>query len=269
MKRFILTLALMIIAAMPACALSMKVSSMQDFTTEKPSDTLKVMVLVRTELDNGMVFEEGTIIKGDIFDVKPPTRGKRNATFKFRPTSYSYNGKMVEIKDNTNFWGKYAPYKELDAAGMTLSAATFVGGQVLKVPFLGQAVSFAKGVVKNPDGNRLKSGATQIYKDSFVSYVEEGKEITLKKDELFMLKFKLKDEEEENENERENRTDEPVNAENTENPPAQEVEIKNQTQPSAPLPSTEAAPAKLEQSTIHSVDPYEVLHEVEASRKDK
>ncbi len=260
MKRFILTLSLMIIAAMPACALSMKVSSMQDFTTEKPSDTLKVMVLVHTELDNGMVFEEGTIIKGDIFDVKPPTRGKRNATFKFRPTSYSYNGKMVEIKNNTNLWGKYAPNKELDAAGMTLSAATFVGGQFLKVPFLGQAVSFAKGVVKNPDGNRLKSGATQIYKDSFVSYVEEGKEITLKKDELFLLKFKVKDEEDENQAD---------NPEEEENAPAQEVEINNQTQPSAPLPSSEASAAKLEQSTIHSVDPYEVLHEVETSRKDK
>lgn len=260
MKRFILTLSLMIIAAMPACALSMKVSSMQDFTTEKPSDTLKVMVLVHTELDNGMVFEEGTIIKGDIFDVKPPTRGKRNATFKFRPTSYSYNGKMVEIKNNTNLWGKYAPYKELDAAGMTLSAATFVGGQFLKVPFLGQAVSFAKGVVKNPDGNRLKSGATQIYKDSFVSYVEEGKEITLKKDELFLLKFKVKDDVEENQAD---------NPEEEENAPAQEVEINNQAQPSAPLPSNEASPVKLEQSKIHSVDPYEVLHEVETSRKDK
>ena len=256
MKKIFITFALFLVCTIPAAALSVKVTAMEDFTTEKPSPTLKVRVLEHVELDNGLVFEDGTVLNGEIFDVKEPTRGKRNATFKFRPTSYSFNGKVTKIKDNETLWAKYAPYKELDAAGMAVSAATFVGEKALNVPFLGQAVSFTKGFVKNPDGNRLKSGAKQIYKDSLFSYVEEGKEITLKKEELFILKFKVKDED-------------TVETEDGEQQPQTSVEspeIPVNDKSAVPLPDN-SAPAEMEQSTIHAVDPYEVLQEVETNSK--
>ena len=38
-------------------------------------------------------------------------------------------------------------------------------------------ISFVDGLVTNPEGNRLKSGAKQVYKDSFLSYVEKGEDI--------------------------------------------------------------------------------------------
>lgn len=261
MKKFYIVLFAFIAVCMPASALSVKVTSMQDFSSEKPSATMKVVTLERAELDNGLVFEEGTVIKGEIFDVKGPTRGKINASFKFRPISYSFNGKMTEIKDNQNIWAKYAPYKPLDKGELAISAVSTTGSMVLKVPGFGQAVSFAKGAVKNPDGNRLKSGATQIYKDSFLSYVEEGKDVNIKKDEMFILKFKVKeDEDAEKEAEAE-----AVDVHKEQTAP---VEIKN-TVPAAPLPKPEVVPAEPEQSNIHAVDPYDVLKEVESAQQTK
>ena len=240
MKKFIIIFYLILATTMPTFALSVKVSSLQDFSTKNPSSTLKVVVLESVNFYDELILEEGTVLKGDIFDVKPPNRGKRDATFKFRPTCYSYNGKIVSI--NSNMWAKYAPYKKLDATGTALSVATFAGGQVLKVPFLGQAVSFVKGVVKNPDDNRIKSGATQIYKDSFVSYIEKGMEISLKKDEMFILKF-------ESENS-------PQDANDSKN------SIEQKTSSTLHLPENSTQPA-IEQSRIHSVEPYEVLQEIE------
>lgn len=63
------------------------------------------------------------------------------------------------------------------------------------IPLLSEGVSFVKGVWKNPENNRLKSGVVQVYKDSPLSYVEEGKDVYITKDTMFLLKFKSSDSE--------------------------------------------------------------------------
>lgn len=250
MKKILLTLSLLVFTACsnPAAAQSLKVSSMQDFTTETPAQTLKVMTLEQATLKNGTVLPEGAIIKGEIFDVRPPMRGKLNATFKFKPLTYSYNGQIVQINDE-EIVAKYAPYKELDKAELATSAVSTAGSFILKIPGFGEAVSFAKGAVKDPEDNRLKSGVKQIYKDSFFSYVEEGKEVILKKDEMFILKFKVKGEKDEE--------------------TAQEAEQNVSTQvPTAPVQTQEQNAVQKEPAPIQPVDPYDVLKEVENNKNN-
>lgn len=259
MKKIIMTLTLIIVTvyANPAHALSVKVASMQDFTSENPTETMKVITLEPAEFKNGLKLPEGTVIKGEIYDVKGPKRGKLNASFRFKPIYYSYNGQKKEITDDV-LVAKYAPYKELDKAELAISAVSTAGSMFLKIPGFGQAVSFTKGAIKDPDNNRLKSGAKQIYKDSFLSYVEEGKEIVLKKDEMFILKFKLKDEPDEEEQA-------PVEEkkENSTEVPIESIPV-NQIAPPTASPTTQTTPMEKTTTPIHSVDPYEVLKEVES-----
>lgn len=180
---------------MPAqCAQSVKVSALTSFNSLKPVSTMKVITLERAEFKNGMVFEEGTVLTGNIFDVKQPKRAKLNASFKFKPTTYLYNGRTGKIED-PNFVAKYAEYKPLDKAGIATSAATTAGGFIFHVPLLSEGVSMVKGMWKNSENNRLKSGVVQVYKDSPLSYIEEGKDIVINKDTMFILKFKSSDSE--------------------------------------------------------------------------
>lgn len=249
MKKALISISLLAftLIAGPVQAQSLKVSALEDFTTEAPAQTLKVMTLEETHLKNGIIIPEGTVIKGEIFDVRPPMRGKLNATFKFKPLTYSYNGQQAQI-NSEEIIAKYAPYKELNKAELATSAVSTAGSMFLKVPGFGQAVSFVKGAAKDPDNNRLKSGVTQIYKDSPLAYLEEGKEVVLKKDEMFILKFKTKEEKEA----------EPKTDTNKANEPAAEKTIV----PTASTKQQVSDPSQAIQP-IHTSDPYEVLKEVD------
>jgi len=177
------------------CAQALKVSAVNDFNTIKPTKTLKVISHEHAEFKNGIVFENGGLIIGEVIDVKQPKRGKRNASFKFKPISYTYNGKTTQISDD-NFIGKYKEYKELNKAEVATKAATTAGGLIFNIPLFSQGVSLIKGMWKNDEDNRLKSGVVQVYKDSPLTYVEEGKDIVIKEDDIFILKFKTSESEE-------------------------------------------------------------------------
>jgi len=181
---------LLAISALPAVAATkIEVESMSNFSTLNPSKTMKVVAHEKVEFENGIIFENGTIITGNIIDVKQPTRGKRNASFKFLATSYTYNGKTTKILDD-EFIGKYIEKKEIDKGNAAISAASTAGGLILGVPGFSQGISMVKGMVKNTEENRLKSGIKQVYKDSPLSYVEEGKDVVIKTGDIFYLKFK-------------------------------------------------------------------------------
>ena len=55
-------------------------------------------------------------------------------------------------------------------------------------------VSFVDGFSENKEDNRLKSGAKQVYDDSFLSYIEYGSEVEIKEgDEFYLVISKKKD----------------------------------------------------------------------------
>lgn len=253
-KNIILAIAAtMLFVSMPAnAAKSVKVTALSEFNSLFPTDQMKVVVVERAEFKNGLIFEDGTILKGEIFDVKQPKRAKRNATFKFRPITYTYNGKVQKIND-PEFVAKYAPYKELDKGAIATSAATTAGGMIFHIPLLSEGVSLVKGMWKNPEDNRLKSGVVQVYKDSPLSYIEEGKDVVITKDTLFVLKFKSSDEEDLDVPADEIKEDTPVNnITNSQQPPVIQEQDDTQAQKAG---------------NIKTPHPDEVLKEVESSSK--
>ena len=171
-------------------ATTVEVEAITPFNSANPPKIMQIAILERVEFENGIVFENGSVVIGDVVDVKQPTRGKRNATFKFQPTSSYYKGKTTKILDS-DFIAKYKEKKPLNKGELALSGATTAGSLLFNIPFLSQGVSLVKGMVKNENGNRLKSGAIQVYKDSPVAYIEEGKDIVLAPNDIFYLKFKV------------------------------------------------------------------------------
>ena len=260
MKKIFLNLLIFSLLTSPALAKSIKVSSLQTFGTENPSETLKVMALETVEFKNGVVFRDGGIIKGKVFDVTDPKRAKRNASFKFMPIEYTYNGKTTVLNDE-EFVARYAPL--MDKGDVAISAASTAGGILLNVPLFGQAVSFVKGAVKDPDENRLKSGVKQIYKDSPLSYIEEGKEVVLTQDSIFVLKFKTgKDDEHEmyeGEPQQEPDTTEEKNSPEEQKPAAEKT----------PLPENIEHEAVMDEPLLKPFDPYAVLREIETKSRKK
>ena len=237
-------------------AKSVKVQAVTEFNSLRPVSTMKVIVLERAEFKNGLVFEDGTLLYGDIIDVKQPKRAKLNASFKFKPVTYTYLGKTKKIED-PEFIAKYAEFKELDKLGIATSAATTAGGMLFHVPLLSQGVSLVKGMWKNPENNRIKSGVVQVYKDSPLSYIEEGKDIEIKKDTVFILKFKSSD------------------AEDLEDNQQEEDNIQEHTPEQNTIPTTNQQPNEKAEdvpvvpTSINIVHPEDVLKEVELNTTQK
>lgn len=198
MKRVILILsALMIIN--PVLAKNVKVEVLDDFSTANPPKTWKVKVMDGFIADNGINVAANTIIEGKIIEVQSPKRLKRNATFKFVPTTY-YN----PIDGSTNivkrdFEGKYSSISEINAKSVAKKGA-ITAGNMLIGSFVAPTVGLVEGAIKNERGNIAKSAAISAYESTPLSYANKGKEIELKKGQVFVMSFKLKNEPEEDEN---------------------------------------------------------------------
>ncbi len=269
------TLIISVVFTLPACAAQkIKVNALTPFNSLDPTDKMKVITLERVEFDNGIVFEDGTVVYGDIIDVKQPKRAKRNASFKFKPTSYLYNGQTYTVND-PEFIAKYVEYKELNKAEIATSAAATAGGIIFHIPLLSEGVSFVKGVIKNPEDNRFKSGAVQVYKDSPLSYIEEGKDIDIHENTMFILKFKSSDledldaeqpDEEQVESQNQSETATPVNI--PEQPADKQINIDNSQQSNdTVVPVVPASDVGNAAEHIIAVDPEKVLREVELNTK--
>lgn len=255
---FLVITALFIISLPVKAATSVEVSAITPFNSLAPVKTMKVVSLQKVEFENGIVFEDGTVIEGEIIDVKQPKRAKLNASFKFQPTSYTYNGRTTKVLD-PDFIAKYTEKKELNKGDLALSAATTAGNIFLKIPMLSQGVSMVKGMVKNPEDNRLKSGVVQVYKDSPLSYVEEGKDVVIHKEDVFYFKFKTHKAED-------------LDAPNNVTP----VEQTQNTNPAEPQGTVNTIPVNtvtppsaetVQKKSIQTIHPDDVLREVELNSK--
>lgn len=196
MKKFIFKVGLIVILCSfvsPAFADRLHVQAMSDFSTFKPVNTITFKALNGIELSHDVKIWGGYVVKARVHEVTPPKRLKRNATFKIVPVSYTDNeGHTYQIKEE--FVGKFSPKFELDKAELAKSAALTVGDYFVKGISLGYHA--VEGAVKNEEGNRAKSSAVSVYKNSPLSYVENGQEIEIKKDDLFSFTFKVEDDDE-------------------------------------------------------------------------
>lgn len=194
MKKFTqLFLALLLSTAVTYAAENVKVSPLEDFNTETPSKTIDVKVLSNAELGKYTLLENDTI-HCEVLDISHATRGKRDASFVVKPVSITtINGENITIDEE---WvGGYSKrvlskeeLKNLDKAELAVNATKSVGNFFVKG--FGQGISFAQGVVENHGEKPIRSGIKKVYKDSPLSYVEKGTELSLTPENTFYFVFK-------------------------------------------------------------------------------
>ena len=168
------------------------VSLVGEFDTAHPAEKIDVRVIEDGTLGTHNL-KTGDILHCNIVKVTDPKRGKRSATFAVCPTSYTSDENKITIEEN--YYGKYADkvlskeeLKKVDKVKVGEKAVLTVGNHFVKG--LTTGVTLAEGMIKNEDGNRIKSGVKKVYKESPPSYVEKGNELKIESGEQFYLKFK-------------------------------------------------------------------------------
>ena len=181
-----------------SAAVQMKVTAVNEFETDKPTKTINVRVNENITLGN-YELKAGDVLKSNVLEVTDPKRGKRDAIFYVQPYAYDSDGVTKNIDET--IYGKYSKtvlskeeLKKFPKLQIAEKAAVTVGSFYIKG--LKQGVSLAKGIITNPDGNRVKSGVQQVYEDSIISYVEKGKELDIKPGDEFYFIFNVEVEEE-------------------------------------------------------------------------
>lgn len=174
-------------------AKTLNVEALSDFSTANPSEYLEVKILDTYVTKNDFVIHAGSIINGKITDVKDPKRLKRNATFKFIPiTYYDYvTEKKYNIKKS--IVGKYTSH-DITPASIAKTGAVAAGNKLIGA-FIGPSVAVVEGAIKNEQDNIAKSAAISVYESSPLSYVEKGKDLEIKKGDVFKINFNLGDDE--------------------------------------------------------------------------
>lgn len=183
MKKFLsLTIIMLLFLTSKAQAQSIKVSAIDDFSSEQSSSVFKVKTIEYNQIQ-GMFFEPGTIISGMVLKVHEPARGKRDGYFEFIPTN------IGDTKINSpKTIGKITYYKPVDPPKAALNIAGKIANIFLKGLITG--AEFAQGAIEAPNGQRIKSGAKKAYNDSFLSYIEVGQELNIKPGDILILKLK-------------------------------------------------------------------------------
>lgn len=187
MRKFFVILVFLMFSCLGAQAKSIKVVALEPFSTENPSPTFAVQVMQDEFLPNETFLPADTVIYGIILRVEEPKRGKRNAYIEFIPQKITYDDKTIDINDS-RLVAIIKGYTPIDPVDLTF----YVARKTANVVFKGavSAVEFALGAVENEDGNRIKSGAMSVYRDSFLTYVEVGEELNVKKGDILIFKIK-------------------------------------------------------------------------------
>ena len=185
MKRFLFVLLTFCLLPCLAFAEDMKVMSLCDFSTDEPSE-IKVQVLQTVSLDEDVTIEMGSVVVGEMVDVIPAKRLKRDATFSFVP-SYFITPHKEKYIFNRTYIGKFSPKIEIDKVDMAKTAVLSVGNYFVK----GVSTGFyaLEGAVKDEKGNRLVSSVNNVYENSLLSYIEKGKSTCIKAQSIFTFKF--------------------------------------------------------------------------------
>ena len=199
MKKILLTL--ICLSQISACFAAdyLKVTAMEDFSTDSPKDTFNVRLREEGTLGK-YELPTKSILHCQVLHVVDPKRGKRNAVFFVKPLTYTQGNQTLKIQEE--MYGKYTTVvlskeeiKKLPYGKMIKNGALMVGSYFVKGLSIG--VAFVEGVAKNEQDNRLKSGVTNAYEESPISLVEKGKQLDIKTGDDFYFVFKTEEDEQE------------------------------------------------------------------------
>jgi hypothetical protein len=191
MKRIFFRIAVfaIIFSSMATAVLAetIKVEAMEDFSTATPSTNFRVKILDQCTLPGGTILCAGSILLGQVSDVEHAKRLKQDGYFEFVPTEVTIDGNVQKIENPTVIL-KVADYVPLNPKQIAGNVAKTAAGYAVKGAT--QGISFVQGVVQAQNGDRLKSGLTKVYKDSPLSYIEQGSELSVKVGDILILVVK-------------------------------------------------------------------------------
>lgn len=188
MKKILLVLiCILLLTTSSVQAKTFQVVSLQCFSTEFPLEIYNIETLEKINLGHGVVIQPGTVVAGRVVKITKPRRGKRNAYFEFVPIAMRYNGVTTKI-EHPSVVADIIGYRKIDPE----KAAIYIAKKATNFIFLGASfgVSFIEGTMKAEEGDRLKSGLKQTYKDTPLSLIEPGSELNIEIGDT--LKFRLK-----------------------------------------------------------------------------
>ncbi len=201
MKKYLIrvgVLAFLVTGMSPAFADRLHVQALTDFSTESPANSITFQALDSIELSPDVKIWSGDVVDAHIQEIIPPKRLKRNASFKIVPVSYTDTAGNKHVI-NDEFIGKFSPKFELDKGQLAKNTALSIGNHFFQGLSLGYHA--LEGAVKNEEGNRVKSSVVSVYKNSPLSYVENGQELEIKEGDLFSFTFKTGNNDDDDEDE--------------------------------------------------------------------
>jgi len=188
MKKNFLTSALIILlAASSVMAKTLKVTALEDFSTDNPSTEFKIKVNDTQEFFGELLFPQDTVISGSVIEVHQPKRGKRNGFFEFQLNSYYCGGDVIDISA-ARIEGIVVGYKPINPKAVGFYVAKKATNFIFKGASLG--IAFVEGVATAQEGTRIKSGFINMYKDSPFSYLEKGADLNVETGDILVLKIK-------------------------------------------------------------------------------
>lgn len=195
MKKILLTLICLYQISACFAADYLKVTAMEDFSTDSPKETFNVRLREEGTLGK-YELPTNSILHCQVLQIVDPKRGKRNAVFFVKPLTYTQGNQTLKIQEE--MYGKYTTVvlskeeiKKLPYGKMIKNGALMVGNYFVKGLSIG--VAFVEGVAKNEQDNRLKSGVTNAYEESPISLVEKGEQLDIKTGDDFYFVFKTEE----------------------------------------------------------------------------
>lgn len=185
-QKFLYLCFFLIISGMFSQAYSqtVEVESLSNFSTYNPPSSITVKLVEPLVLLPSLTLDAGVYLSGTLVDVVSPKRLKRDASFSFKPETYTTVDGEIHNLDIDVIASYTVP---LDKGQLAKNAALGVGNFFVKG--LSMGVAAVKGAVQNEEENRIKSSAVSVYEASPFSYVEKGEDLDIKFSQSFYLKF--------------------------------------------------------------------------------
>lgn len=166
-----------------AYAKKVEVKAILPFDSLNPPKNFSVMLNEDFEVSEVKTLYKYYTLNGYIYEVIPPKRLKQSASFIFIPTSYTdFSHKTYPL---TNVVSKYTTKFALKS--FTITSALILAVGLVPAIVVSTGYFAVDGAMKNNDGNRLKSSATEVYDKSYLSMGEKGKNLHISKNQDFLL----------------------------------------------------------------------------------
>lgn len=174
-----------------AKTLKMIAETVNDFSTLDKTKQVELKIVGDYKVSDNDYIPNGLRLKGEITEISPPKRGKRNAYAYMKIISYKLPNDVFFKKFTAlqKFSVKLSVYKKLDIKDKSLDLGASAAG--LFVENITYPINFVRGVVVAEEGeNRLAAGAKMTYEKSMFSYFSKGKELILPAGSQLTVTFK-------------------------------------------------------------------------------